>query len=166
MASAALAAARGIDPRQPVSEIRSLSESVEGGALFGMRIGVRLTMAAAAGALLLALAGLYVTVASATARRRREMGIRKTLGAGRGAVLALILRGSAAMALVGVALGGAAAAAAARWLAAFRMGATNPDAGVLAAAATAVLLLSLAACVIAAWRLSGMEPAVALRENV
>ncbi len=166
LVSATLAAARGIDAGQPVSEIRPLRESVEGGALFGIRIGVRLTMAAAACALLLALAGLYVTVAGTTLRRRREMGMRKALGAGRGAVLALTVRESAAMALAGVALGAAGAAFATRWLAAFRMGAKNPDVGVLAAAAGVVIVMSLAACTLASWKSSGMEPAVALRERV
>jgi len=161
MISAVVAAARDIDARQPMSEIRSLCEAVEGGALFGMRIGVRLTMAAAAGALSLALVGLYVTVASAAERRRREMGIRGALGTGRGALLALSLRGTVGMAFAGVSFGACAACAATYW-----MVAAGLSVGVFTAAAAVVICATLAAGALAAWSICSMEPAVALREPV
>jgi len=56
-------------------------------------------------ALLVATVGMYCVVAFAVAARTREIGIRMALGATHGGVLALILRESAALIAIGIAVG-------------------------------------------------------------
>jgi len=174
-APAVLAAARAVDATQPVSEIRSLEQYFSQGALFGARIGLLVTASAGGCALVLALTGLYGSVASTVQRRRREIGIRAALGANRYAVVRLVLGKGAMLALAGTAAGSAAAFAASPWLIKTGLIETglkktvgaSPDsgAGALALAALVVMIASLAACLIPALRAARVDPAVALRQE-
>ena len=56
----------------------------------------------------LAIIGLYGLVAYAVGRRTREIGIRMAIGADRAAVVRMVLRQGLVLALVGLAIGGAA----------------------------------------------------------
>jgi predicted lysophospholipase L1 biosynthesis ABC-type transport system permease subunit len=174
-APAVLAAARNIDTTQPVSEIRSLEQYFSQGALFGARIGLLVTASAGVCALLLALSGLYGSVASAVQRRRREIGIRSALGANRYAIVRLVLGHGAMLALAGTAAGSAAAFAASPWLIEaglietglkkFADARTDSGAEALALAALLVMMASLAACLIPALQAARVDPAVALRQE-
>jgi putative ABC transport system permease protein len=153
-----------------VSEIRSLEQYFSQGALFGARIGLLVTASAGGCALLLALTGLYGSVASTVQRRRREIGIRAALGANRYAIVTIVLAQGAKLALAGTAAGSAAALAARPCLT--RAGLTNLSGesadrgiGVLALAALIVMMASLAACLIPALRAARVDPAVALRQE-
>ncbi len=164
MAPAALAAIREIDRGQPVSEVRALDDYFSRGALFGTRVGARLTMAAGGAALLLALAGLYGAIASAVERRRREIGIRMALGAEPGAVLGLVIADGLRIAIPATAVGLAAAMGAWRW-----MGAVMPvDGGMNWSSAAAGLIVvgaSVIASAVPAWKAAAMDPAEALRRE-
>ena len=164
-APAVLAAARSIDATQPVSEIRSLDQYFSQGALFGARMGLLVTASAGGCALLLALTGLYGSVASTVQRRRREIGIRAALGADRCAIVTLVVGQGVKLALAGTAAGTAAALAARPWL----MKVTGAGAGggveELAPAALIVMLTSLGACLIPAVRAARVDPSVALRQE-
>jgi putative ABC transport system permease protein len=169
-APAVLATARGIDATQPVSEIRSLEQYFSQGALFGARIGLLVTASAGACALLLALTGLYGSVASSVQRRRREIGIRSALGANRYAIVRLVLGKGAMLALAGTAAGSAAAFAASPWLIQTGLkniadARTDSGAEALALAALLVMMASLAACLIPALQAARVDPAVALRQE-
>jgi len=164
-APAVLAAARSIDATQPVSEIRSLEQYFSQGALFGARIGLLVTASAGGCALLLALTGLYGSVAGAVQRRRREIGIRAALGANRFTIVKLVLNQGVKLALAGTAAGSAAALTAGPWLtkAVASEGANGVE--VLALASLIVIMASLAACLIPALRAASADPAVALRQE-
>jgi len=69
------------------------------------RMLARLTMLFGALALLLATVGLYGVSAYTVARRTAEIGIRMALGAERGKVTAMILRGALVQAILGLAVG-------------------------------------------------------------
>src|SRR5678816_2605104 len=66
-------------------------------------------------AALLATIGLYGVMSYMVARRKNEIGIRMALGAGRGAVVAMIMREAATLLGAGLVVGGLAAIGAAQW---------------------------------------------------
>jgi predicted permease len=75
---------------------------------------------------LLAAVGIYGVLACSVAQRTREIGIRVALGAERSAVIALVLRESAVLTSVGIALGVGGAAGLTRYLATMLFGLTRP----------------------------------------
>jgi ABC-type antimicrobial peptide transport system permease subunit len=104
-------------------------------------------------------------MAHAVAERTREFGVRMALGAGRGQVLALVLRQGMRLALAGTALGLVGAFALTRLLASqlFAVEATDP---VTFAGSVALLLgVALAALLVPALRATGVEPLRALRQE-
>jgi predicted permease len=113
--------------------------------------------------LALTVVGLYGFLAFRVTQRRREIGIRMALGATREATARLVLRDTARMAAVGLAIGVALAMAAARLEAAVLFGVRPLDAFSLAGA----LCISAIAVAAAAWlparRAASIEPMQALR---
>jgi predicted permease len=122
-------------------------------------------LAATLGALglLLTAIGVYGVISFNTARRTREIGIRLALGARRSQVLRLVLADGARLAVVGVAIGLAAAALGARLLASLLFGVTPTDLRSFAGAAAIVLLVVVAAILLPARRAVGVAPSTALR---
>src|SRR6202012_2625168 len=78
---------------------------------------VSLTSLFGAVGLLLAAVGLYGVTAYGVERRTSEIGVRMALGAGRGAVVLMVLRGAVWQVGIGLALGIPAAIAAGDWMA-------------------------------------------------
>ena len=110
-----------------------------------------------------ALVGVYGVISCAVSERTHEIGIRMALGAGRRAVLVMILGQGMRTALVGVGIGLIAAVALTRLLSQmlFEVTATDP----FAFSAVAVLLgaMALLACYLPARRATRVDPLVALR---
>ena len=93
-----------LDPNLTISSVRTMREQV------ALRFDQDRAVASLAGlfggvALLLAAVGLYGVTAYGVAQRRNEIGIRMALGADRGKVVGLVLRGTAARVGAGLALG-------------------------------------------------------------
>lgn len=114
-------------------------------------------------ALLLAAAGIYGVMAFAVRQRTQEVGVRMALGAGRAAVLRLMMRRGLGQVLVGLALGLPLA-----WvlghllsLALFEVGPTNP--ALFAVVGALLLATGLLACLIPARRATRVDPVVAMR---
>ena len=84
-------------------------------------------MSFAALALLLAIMGVYAVMSYVTVQRTGEFAIRAALGAPRGAILRLVLRGAARLAAVGVVAGAVLAIAASRALANLLFGLKSTD---------------------------------------
>ena len=116
-------------------------------------------------ALLLALVGLYGLMAYNVARRRNEIGIRLALGAARGRVVGMIVAEVGRLVLGGLVLGMAGALAGGKLVRTFLYGLTPADTGTLAVATGLVLVVTLAAGAVPAWRAARMDPAAALREE-
>jgi ABC-type antimicrobial peptide transport system permease subunit len=111
----------------------------------------------------LACIGLYGLISYTVSRRTNEIGIRMALGAERGNVLAMVLRESAGLVLVGIAIGIPATLGITRLITSmlFGIGAADP----LTIVAAAILMLAVAALAgyIPARRASRVDPMVALR---
>jgi predicted permease len=153
---------RAVAPRIPADDIRTGRKIVDQ-ALFGARLGVTLLGVFGLLALALASIGLYGIMAYAVARRRQEIGLRMALGAGRAAVLRLILRQGMSLVLAGVALGGAAAVALGRLLSRMLYGVSPGDPVSILAAAGLLLVVALAACYLPARSASRLDPLDTLR---
>jgi macrolide transport system ATP-binding/permease protein len=123
----------------------------------------RLTLMFGGLALLLAAIGLYGVTAYTVVRRTQEIGIRMALGADRTGVVAMILRGAMAQALIGLALGIPVAMACARFVRAQLYGIIRVDASVLIAALGVLGVAAVIAGLIPAKRAASIDPMEALR---
>jgi ABC-type antimicrobial peptide transport system permease subunit len=113
--------------------------------------------------LLLALIGTYGVLAFMVAERRREIGIRVSLGATRGSIVGLVTTQGLAIASIGLTVGLACAVGLSRLLASLLFGVEPTDAGTLAAVALTIAVASALACAIPAWRAARLDPNVVLR---
>lgn len=114
-------------------------------------------------ALLLGLVGLYAVLAYAVTRRRREIGIRLALGAEPRSVLRMIVRQGLLLAGLGMAVGAALAAIAARLMRSLLFGVRPFDPATFLAVAAALLLAALLASWLPALRAARVNPIEALR---
>jgi macrolide transport system ATP-binding/permease protein len=127
------------------------------------RMLARLTVLFGVLALLLATLGLYGVSAYTVARRTSEIGIRMALGAERAKVTAMIMRGAAMQAAVGLAIGFPMALLCVRFVQAQLYEAKGVDAVVLLASVLALALAASVAAFIPARRAASIDPARALR---
>jgi len=116
-------------------------------------------------ALVVAGLGVFGLLAFQVARRTKELGIRLALGARRSAVIALVLREVAVLALGGVSIGAVAAAAATGIARNVLFGVTPTDPRVFVAAALALSATALVAGRLPARAASRVDPLVALRHD-
>ena len=113
--------------------------------------------------LVLAAVGLYGVMAYTVEQRTSEIGVRMALGADRGRVVAMVLRGAFSQVGIGLALGIPAAIGAGKLMTNQLFGVKPWDPIMLTAAILLLGLAALLASVIPAWRAAGVEPMVALR---
>jgi putative ABC transport system permease protein len=93
-----------IDPDQPISDVRTMEDMVEG-TLGQRRLVMRLLGLFAGVALLLAMVGMYGVIAYSVAQRTPEVGVRMALGAHPQDILRLLVRQGLFMTITGVVLG-------------------------------------------------------------
>jgi putative ABC transport system permease protein len=129
------------------------------------RFRTTLASAFAALALLLAIMGVYAVMSYVTVQRTGEFAIRAALGASRGAILQLVLRGAARLAAAGVVAGAALAIAASRALASMLFGLKSTDTLTYVSVFAVVLSAVLLAALLPALRASRVDPLVALRDE-
>jgi ABC-type antimicrobial peptide transport system permease subunit len=158
------AAIRGIDPDQPLYDLRPMSDVIER-TLHGHWLNTVLVGAFAVLALLLASVGLYGVVSYLTAQRQREFAIRVAVGAKSREVLALVLKQGLGRAAGGLALGLAIAAGLTRALGAMLHGISPLDATTYAGVASVLMIVVLTASFVPAWRASRLDPTVSLRQE-
>jgi predicted permease len=116
-------------------------------------------------ALVLAAIGIYGLMAFTVEQRTQEIGIRMALGAGAAALRGMIVRQGMLLAVIGIALGLAAAYGLTRLLTAFLFGVKPVDSLVFAAVPVVLALVSLAAIWVPASRATRIDPALALRRE-
>ena len=131
----------------------------------GDRMLARLTMLFGALALLLAMIGLYGVSAYSVARRTSEIGIRMALGAERAKVTAMIMRGAAIQAALGLVIGIPIALLCVRFVRTQLYEIQRIDPSVLMIAIVTLAIAALFAGFIPARRAASIDPAKALRSE-
>jgi predicted permease len=151
-----------IDPNLTVIDLSSLDQQVSGN--FNQETLIaRLTMLFGLLALVLAAVGLYGITSYAVARRTSEIGLRMALGADRGSVVRMVLRGAFLQVGLGLALGVPVALLGARLMADQLYGVRSYDPWSLAIAVIALSMAAALAGFIPARRAASIEPMEALR---
>jgi putative ABC transport system permease protein len=156
------ATVRAIDPQLPLTQVQTMEQAVSDTEA-PRRFNTVLISSFAFAAVLLAVLGIYSVIAFSVASRVQEMAIRMALGSQRGGIIRLVLESGAKLAGVGCVLGLGGAFAASNLLRSMLFGVSPFDPLVLAAAASGVLLLALAASTLPAFRAASIDPNRALR---
>jgi putative ABC transport system permease protein len=156
------AAVASVDPVVAVYDVRSLDERTAA-ALSRPRLTATVLAGFATAALLLAAVGVYGVMAYVVAGRRRELGIRLALGAGRTDVISLVLAHGVRLAAAGAAIGVVAAVLAARLIRTLLFGVGPADPAVLGFTLAVMVVVALAAAFVPAHRAGSTDPAAVLR---
>jgi predicted permease len=164
LAQPAVAAIRAIDKEQPVGDIRTMVQVLDG-KLTSQRFSALLLGVFAGVALLLAAVGIYSVLSYIVRGRSREIGIRTALGARTGDVLRLVIVEGMSPALVGVAAGTVAALASVKVMETLVFGVSASDPLTLAAVAATLALVALMASLVPAYRASRLDPVKVLRAD-
>jgi len=128
------------------------------------RFHLSLLAAFAAIALVLAVSGVYATMAFDLAERRREIAVRLALGASPRAMAGLLLREGTGLAVAGTIAGAAVAAGLARALRSLLFDVAPTDPWTFAVAAATVVIAAAAACYLPARRAGRLDPLTILRQ--
>jgi putative ABC transport system permease protein len=155
-------AVAGIDRTLPVFGVMTLEQALTD-SIAPRRFNLALLGVFAASALLLALIGIYGVIAYGVAQRTHEIGVRMALGAQRSEVVGMIVRQGMAMALLGIALGVAAALALTRVLANLLYEVAPTDPATFVSVAGLLAIAALAACSLPALKAALVDPIIALR---
>ena len=153
-----------LDPDLPVKNILTMEEIV-GESTANSSFTATLVLSFAGLSLLLAAIGLYGVLSYLVTQRTQEIGIRMALGAERKQVLRLMLLDGLRPAVAGLVLGIAASVAVTRLISSVLYGTSPLDATVFCLVITTLLLSSIAACLVPAWRASRIDPMSALRSE-
>ena len=153
-----------LDPDLPVKNILTM-EQIVGESTANSSFTATLVLSFAGLSLLLAAVGLYGVLSYLVTQRTPEIGIRMALGAERERVLRLMLLDGLRPALVGLAVGMATSIAVTRLIRSVLYGTSPLDATVFILVIMTLLLSSIAACLVPAWRASRIDPMRALRSE-
>jgi putative ABC transport system permease protein len=153
-----------VDPVLALEHVQSMTEVVSD-IEAPRRFNTDLISAFAAGALLLAITGIYAVVAFSVSLRTQEIAIRMALGAQRGRIARLVLISGAKMALVGCALGIVGSLSISRLIASFLFDVSPTDPIIYLIAAVTMMLITLLASALPAVRAASADPLETLRSN-
>jgi predicted permease len=165
-AAAVIQAARkailALDPALPIESSKRLVELVDAN-MRQERIIAQLSTVFGGLALLLAAIGLYGVLSYAVAQRTNEIGVRMALGAQRSTVIRMVLRETAALIVIGLAVGVPASLACARLVQTTLFGLKAADPLTLGAAIGIMIAVAVASGYLPARRASRVDPLIALR---
>ena len=155
-------ALQSLDPSLPISPPRTLDDVV-GASLTQRRFNMTLLIVFATIALILAIAGIYGTVAYAVAQRTQEIGIRVALGATSREILGMVLFGSLKPVIAGLGIGIVAAFALTRLLSGLVYGVSTTDPVTFISLPLLLGVVAFLAGLFPALRASRIDPLEALR---
>jgi ABC-type antimicrobial peptide transport system permease subunit len=150
--------------RVPVNDLKTLAADIDQ-TINQEIVFARLCTAFAVLALTIACFGLYATMAYGVARRTREIGLRMALGAGRGAVVWMVLREVCVLAGLGLAIGLPIALGASRLVESLLFETKPNDPRALLVAVAALATAALLAAYAPARRAARVDPMIALRDE-
>jgi putative ABC transport system permease protein len=153
---------RAVGPNVPVDEIATLEDRLAG-TIAPRRFITWLLGLFAAVALLLAALGIYGVMSYSVTERTHEIGVRRALGAQDRDVLALVVRRSLTLTLMGAAIGMAASLALSRVLSSFLFGVHGIDPVTFTIVVVLMVAIALLASCVPARRAIKVDPMVALR---
>ena len=157
---------QALDPEMPISDLRTMRQSLAGAlGFFVFRLGAYEAGAMGMLGLALAVVGVYGVVSYAASQRTREIGIRMALGADPGAVRRLVLRQGAYLVIAGVLAGLAGAWALARAITSWLFGVIAADPLTFTGVTLLLAAIALWACYVPARRAMRVDPMVALRHE-
>ena len=162
VAGAVRAAVRQMDPSLPVANVRSMADVVAT-SLATPRLTGFLLGAFAAIALALAAVGIYGVLAYLVSQRTQEIGIRLAIGADGSQVMRMILRQGMTLAVVGIVVGTAAAFLLTGLMRTLLYEVTPSDPVTFVVVPAVLLVVTLVASYLPAWRATKVSPLVALR---
>jgi len=154
-----------MDSDLPLYDIKTMEEYLSA-SVATQRFNAMLLEAFAGLALLLTGIGLYGVIAYAVAQRTHEIGVRMTLGASRLQVIQMVLKSGLYLTGIGVVAGVIMSLIAARFATSFSsllFGVKPTDTLTFAAVIGMVVMVSLLACYIPAYRAAKVDPMIALR---
>jgi predicted permease len=151
-----------IDPTMPIVNLQTMEQQFREN-IATERLVAGASTAFAVLATALAALGLYGVLAYSVAQRSREIGLRVALGAPTSRIRGMVLRQVTGMAVIGIVLGGAAAAILGRAAQSLLFGVEAGDPLMLAAAAVVLTATTLGAAYIPARRASRVDPMSVLR---
>ncbi len=152
----------GLDPSMPVYAIKTLEAQLDE-TLSTERLIAILSAAFGGLATLLAALGLYGVLAFVVARRTREIGLRMALGAGRGAVVWMVMREALMLLALGLAVGVPSAYLLSRYIGSQLFGVKANDVWTAALALAILGAVTAGAGLLPARRASAIDPIKALR---
>jgi predicted permease len=155
---------READPSLPVIGLRPIDDVISG-SLRQPRMLMQLFGGFGALTLLLAAVGTYGMLSYLVTQRRREIGIRMALGAGRETVLCSVIAHGLTLALIGLVSGLGAALMLTRLMKALLFEVSPNDPGTLAGVAALITLVAAASSLVPAVRATRVDPIVALRDE-
>jgi predicted permease len=155
-------AARRLDPRLPLDDVKSMAERVSETTAFS-RLVLSVAAALSAVTLFLAALGLFTVISYIVAQREREIGVRMAVGAARVAIATLFLRLGTTLALAGAAIGIPVALWVASAIRHFLFNVSPFDLGALVLPALLLTAIAVIAAALPARRASRIDPIIALR---
>ena len=155
---------RALDPNQPVFNVRTMQELMQG-SIAQPRFRALLLATFAGLALLLSAVGLYGVISYSVTQRTNELGVRAALGAQAADILKLVMSHGARLAVIGLAIGLVLALGIARALSKLLFGVSALDPLTFGATAAVIFAVALLASYVPALRAARIDPVVALREE-
>lgn len=152
----------GINPNLTVVKFQTFQQQIDD-RFTEERLIARLTSLFGVLALLLAAIGLYGVTAYTVVRRTPEIGIRMALGAARGNVIAMVMRGAMLQAVVGLAIGIPVAIFCVRYVKSQLYEITSVNPQVMAGAILVLIATAAIAGLLPARRAASIDPVQALR---
>jgi putative ABC transport system permease protein len=155
---------RAVDPSLSGANVRPMTEVVRS-SVEQPRVSMLLVSSFAVLALLIAAVGIYGVISYSVSQRTQEIGVRMAVGADRRSVMSLVINDGLLIALVGVAIGVAAAIAGARRMSGLLVDVTAHDPMAFGVAAALLVVVAVAASYIPARRATRVDPLTALRSE-
>lgn len=166
MASALADVVHSLNPNLGMSEVVNMRDHMNRTALSSQQVVVALLTIFAAIALALAAVGLYGVLAYSVSQGKREFGLRMALGAGASNLFRVVMYRGLVLSVAGIFVGLIAAVVLTRLIAVgsllYRVNPRDPLA--FAMASLVMIAISVAACLVPAWRASRTNPLQALRD--